>query len=350
MTKIDYKAAGVDIAAGNEAITRVKSAIESTFSPEVLTNIGGFAACYDLKSIVKDYDHPVLVQSIDGVGTKTMLAKMTGDYRYLGHDLLSAASNDIVVIGAKPLTFLDYIASDDLDPELIGQIILSIVEACKENGVSLVGGETAEMPKVYHEAEHDLVGIVTGVVEKSKMITGQDIKVGDTVFGLSSSGLHTNGYSLARALFFEKNFYPYDNRMPELENKTLAEVLQAPHINYTRCVRALLDDGVKVHGMAHITGGGFLENIPRVLPAGCAVEIRKNTWPVQPIFSLMEKLGNLEDKDLYQTFNMGIGLVVIADPAETVAIEKVMQQHPYTKLYQIGRVVAGDTKEVRLLP
>ena len=349
MTKIDYKTAGVNIEAGDQAITRVKDHIESTFSPNVLTNIGGFAACYDLKSIMQDYDNPVLVQSVDGVGTKTMLAKMTGDYSHLGHDLLSAATNDIVVIGAKPLTFLDYIASDEISPDKIGQIILSIVEACKENGVSLVGGETAEMPSVYHEGEHDLVGIITGVVEKDKMITGKTIKVGDTVFGLTSSGLHTNGYSLARKLFFDENFYAYDEKMPELNGKTLAEVLQAPHINYTRCVRDLLDHNVDIHGMAHITGGGFLENIPRVLPAGTAIDIRKNTWPMQPIFMLMEKLGHLEDKDLYQTFNMGIGMIIVADPAAKQTIEAVMRNHPYTTVHEIGKVVAGPKKEVRLL-
>lgn len=349
MSKIDYKSAGVDIEAGDEAIKRVKTQIESTFSPEVLTNIGGFAACYDLKTIIQAYDHPVLVQSVDGVGTKTMLAQMTGDYRYLGHDLLSAAANDIVVIGAKPLTFLDYIASDNVSPDTIGQIISSIVEACKENGVSLVGGETAEMPSVYHEGEHDLVGIITGVVERDKMITGKTIKVGDTVFGLTSSGLHTNGYSLARKLFFEDNFYAYDEKVPELNGKTLAEVLQAPHINYTRCIRALLDQGVEIHGMAHITGGGFLENIPRILPEGCAVDILKNTWPVQPIFKWIEKLGQLDDKDLYQTFNMGIGLIMVADASEQKAIEAIMKNHSYTQVYKIGTVVASDKKSVRLI-
>lgn len=347
MAKTDYKAAGVDIAAGNEAVNRIKDKIKTTFSPAVLTDIGSFGSLFDLKQLLSDYEHPVLVQSLDGVGTKTKVANMMNQYDTLGHDLLSATCNDIVVMGAKPLTFLDYIATDDLDPDIVEATVSGMVEACRANQVSLVGGETAEMPSVYHEGEHDLVGIITGVVEKSKIIDGQKIKVGDVVFGLNSSGLHTNGYSLARKLFFEDNFYAVDEMIPEL-NAKLGDVLLEPHINYTLPVLDFLNEGVAIHGMAHITGGGFLENIPRVLPEGVAVTIQKNSWPVQPIFQLMQKLGELADHDMYQTFNMGIGLVIIAEASQKEKMQAVLAAYPELNLYEIGVVVAADQKRVTL--
>lgn len=346
MAKFDYKAAGVDIEAGAQAINNVKSDIASTFSSAVLTDIGGFGASYDLKGLLQAYDHPVMVQSIDGVGTKTMLAQIANNYSYLGQDLLSAACNDIVVMGAKPLTFLDYIASDRLNPDVVQEIILGMVTACKASAVSLVGGETAEMPSIYHQSEHDLVGVITGVVEKSKMITGKAIKPGDRLLGLSSSGLHTNGYSLARKLFFEENFYAYDEEIPALGD-TLENVLLAPHVNYSNCIHALLDQGIEIHGMAHITGGGFIENIPRILPENCVAEIQKGAWPVQPVFTMMQKLGELEDADMYQTFNMGIGLVMVVDPSLKSQIEDKIKQFDETTLFDIGEVVSGDEKAVR---
>lgn len=347
MAKIDYKAAGVDIAAGEEAINRVKKKIQSTFSPAVLTDIGGFGATYDLKNVIADYDHPVMVQSIDGVGTKTMLATLTGKYHFLGHDLLSATCNDIVVMGAKPLTFLDYIASDSLDPAVIAEIIEGMVEACLQNQVSLTGGETAEMPKIYNQHEHDLVGIVTGVVDKNKMITGKNIQSGDVVFGITSSGLHTNGYSLARKLFFDENFYAYDEEIAELNNKTLADVLQAPHINYTRHVHAMLDAGVDIHGMVHITGGGFISNIPRVLPDNCSVNIKKGSWPVQPVFTMMQALGELDDNDMFHTFNMGIGLVVVAPADQLITIATQVEKIGDCSVHVIGEVYESSKSEVR---
>lgn len=235
MTAIDYKAAGVDIEAGNEAVKRIKKAVESTFSPQVLTGIGSFGAMYDLKSIVSDYRHPVLVQSIDGVGTKMMVAKKMQKFDTIGMDLVSATTNDIIVLGAKPLTLLDYIANDQLKPEVIEQIVLGMVKACKENGISLVGGETAEMPGTYLPGEHDLVGIITGVVEKDEAILGKDIAEGDVVMAFSSSGLHTNGYSLARKLLFDVAGYTVETPLKELE-QTVGEALLMPHINYTRPV------------------------------------------------------------------------------------------------------------------
>lgn len=346
MTVIDYKAAGVDIQAGNEAVRRIKHGVQSTFSKNVLTEIGSFGALYDLKSIMNDYEHPVLVQSIDGVGTKIIIARMMQNFATIGMDLVSATTNDIIVLGAKPLTLLDYIANDKLRPEIVEQIISGMVIACRENGISLVGGETAEMPGTYLSGEHDLVGVITGVVEKDKAILGKDIKPGDIVMAFTSSGLHTNGYSLARKLVFDIGGFNVDSYFPELQ-KTIGEALLVPHINYTRPVLHMLQQGINIKGMAHITGGGLLENIPRVLPKNCGVEIKKSAWPQQALFSLLRELGNLNDTEAYTTFNMGVGLVMIVDPAVKANAEAALTAFPEFKLYEIGQVVAGDL-EVKL--
>src|SRR3989338_9940245 len=229
---VTYKSAGVDIEAGNEAVRRIKKSVESTFAPEVLTKIGSFGAMFDLQTLMQHYHHPVLVQSIDGVGTKMMVAKMMQKFDTIGADLVSATANDIIVLGAKPLTLLDYIANDKLKPEVIEQIIQGMVRACRENNISLVGGETAEMPGTYLPGEHDLVGVITGVVEKEEAILGDKITVGDTIVAFPSSGLHTNGYSLARKLFFDVGGYQVTSRLPALP-VTLGEALLTPHVNYT---------------------------------------------------------------------------------------------------------------------
>ena len=345
MTVINYKSAGVDIHAGNETVRRIKKAVESTFSSHVLTDIGSFGAMYDLKSIMQNYEHPVLVQSIDGVGTKTIIARMMNKFDTLGIDLVSATTNDIIVLGATPLTLLDYIANDKLRPEVVEQLVLGMVGACRENGIALVGGETAEMPGTYLAGEHDLAGVITGVVEKDRAILGKNILPGDTVWGFASSGLHTNGYSLARKLLFDIGKLSVESDIPELPT-LLGEVLLAPHINYTRPVLHLLKKSIAIKGMAHITGGGLLENIPRILPKGCSVEIKKNTWPTQPLFSLLTQLGHLDDLESYRTFNMGIGLVLIGDSAIAEAIYTELKQFPEFALYEIGRVVKGDRKVV----
>lgn len=345
MTTIDYKSAGVDIEAGNETVKRIKKAVESTFSKSVLTDIGSFGSLYDLKTIMQEYEHPVLVQSIDGVGTKIMIASMMQKFDTIGADLVSATTNDIIVLGAKPLTLLDYIANDKLKPEVVEQIVLGMVKACRENSISLVGGETAEMPGTYLPGEHDLAGVITGIVDKNKVILGKDIAPGDTVLALVSSGLHTNGYSLARKLFFEIGKFSVNSHIPEL-NRQLGEVLLEPHINYTRPVLQMLQQNVAIKGMAHITGGGLLENIPRVLPAGCQVEIRKDTWPEQPVFSLLRQLGKLHDEEMYRTFNMGVGLVIMLTPEQADLARRALQNLPEFRLYEIGQVVKGDKKVV----
>lgn len=347
MTTVDYKSAGVDIEAGNEAVRRIKQAVESTFSPNVLTGIGSFGAMYDLLPLMKQYRHPVLVQSIDGVGTKMMVAKMMQKFDTIGMDLVSATTNDIIVLGAKPLTLLDYIANDKLKPAIVEQIVLGMVTACRENDISLVGGETAEMPGTYLPGEHDLVGIITGVVEKDEAILGKDIKAGDVLVAFPSSGLHTNGYSLARKLFFTIGGYDVTSTLPEL-SQTVGEALLAPHINYTQPVLHMLNQKINIKGMAHITGGGVLENIPRILPANCAVEIKKSACPVLPIFQVLRQLGKLEDHEIYRTFNMGIGLVMIVSADQVSKMREALKKFPAFPLYEIGQVVTGK-REVRLM-
>jgi len=341
MGKVDYKSAGVDIDAGNEAVNRIKDGVKSTFTSNVLTGLGSFGSLYDLKPILENYDNPVMVQSIDGVGTKTIIARKLGKFDTIGVDLLSAAANDILVMGARPLTFLDYIANDKLNPEIIEEIVSGMVKACKSTGVSLVGGETAEMPDTYLPGEHDLVGIVTGVVEKGKIITGENIKPGDVVLGLPSNGLHTNGYSFARKLFFEIGEYDVNDTTPELE-KSIGLTLLEPHINYTNHVFATLDAGIDVKGIAHITGGGLVENIPRILPDGCGVEIQKGSWPNIPVFDVMQSIGNVDEDEMYRVFNMGIGMTFIVNPDDIGAVTDALKD--LTDVYEIGSVVNAKNK------
>ena len=339
MSKIDYKSSGVDIDAGNEAVDRIKDGVKSTFTSNVLTGIGSFGSLYDLKPILENYDNPVMVQSIDGVGTKTIVARKLGKFDTIGLDLLSAAANDILVMGARPLTFLDYIANDKLKPEIVEEIVSGMVKACRETGVSLVGGETAEMPDTYLPGEHDLVGIITGVVEKEKIITGENIKPGDVVLGLPSSGLHTNGYSFARKLFFKIGGYDVNDTIPELE-KSVGLTLLEPHINYTNHVFSVLDKCIDVKGIAHITGGGLVENIPRILPDGCGVEIKKGSWPSLPVFDVMQFIGDVDEEEMYRAFNIGIGMVFIVDYADVNSVKDALKD--LTEVYEIGMVVRGE--------
>ena len=334
---MDYKSAGVDINAGNKAVENIKKGVQSTFTTNVLTGLGGFGSLYDLKSIIDDYENPVLVQSIDGVGTKAIIARKLEKFNTIGVDLLSACANDILVMGARPLTFLDYIANDKLRPDIIEEMVNGMVDACLDTGVSLVGGETAEMPDTYLPGEHDLVGVITGVVEKNKIITGQAIHPSDVVLGLQSSGLHTNGYSLARKLFFEIGGYDVNDTIPELE-KSVGLTLLEPHINYTNNIFNLLDKDIEVKGIAHITGGGLIENIPRILPDGCCVEIHKGSWPAVPIFNVMQSIGNVDENEMYHAFNMGIGMIIIAAPDQVNSIKKIVDVH------EIGFVFAGENQ------
>ena len=339
MSKIDYKSAGVDIDAGNETVTRIKNNVKSTFTPHVLTGLGSFGSLYDLKPVLKEYDNPVMVQSIDGVGTKTIIARKLNKFDTIGIDLLSACANDILVMGARPLTFLDYIANDKLKPEIVEEIVSGMVEACKNTGVSLVGGETAEMPDTYLPGEHDLVGIITGVVEKDKIITGQRIQPGDIVLGLPSNGLHTNGYSLARKLFFQIGGYYVNDMIPALE-KSIGLTLLEPHINYTNHVFSILDTDINIKGIAHITGGGLMENIPRILPNDCDVKIQKGSWPMLPVFDVIQALGDVAEDEMYRTFNMGIGMVFIVDDVKVSIVKDTLKD--LIEVFEIGSVFRGN--------
>ena len=343
MSKIDYKSAGVDIDAGSKTVDRIKNNVKSTFTPNVLTGLGSFGSLYNLKSVLKEYENPVMVQSIDGVGTKTIIARKLKKFDTIGIDLLSACANDILVMGARPLTFLDYIANDKLKPDIIEEIVSGMVNACQNTGVSLVGGETAEMPDTYLPGEHDLVGVITGVVEKNKIITGERIQSGNIVLGLPSSGLHTNGYSLARKLFFEIGGYDVHDTIPKLE-KSIGLTLLEPHINYTNHVFKTLNAKIDVMGIAHITGGGMIENIPRILPDGCAVEIQKGSWPILPVFDVMQSLGKVDKDEMFRTFNMGIGMVFIVDDKKVSTVKDVLKD--LTEVYEIGSIIHGDNNVI----
>ncbi|MEE3204586.1 MAG: phosphoribosylformylglycinamidine cyclo-ligase [Candidatus Neomarinimicrobiota bacterium] len=339
MSNSDYKSAGVDIDAGNEAVDRIKDGVKSTFTTNVLTGLGSFGSLYDLKPLLENYENPVLVQSIDGVGTKTIISRKLGKFDTIGIDLLSACANDILVMGAQPLTFLDYIANDKLNPDIIEEIVSGMVKACRETGVSLVGGETAEMPNTYLPDEHDLVGVITGVVDKDKIITGENIRPGDAVLGLPSSGLHTNGYSFARKLFFDIAGYDINDSIPKLQ-KSIGLTLLEPHINYTKHVFAALDTGVDIKGIAHITGGGLLENIPRILPNGCGVELQKGSWPSVPVFDVMQSIGNVNEDEMYRAFNMGIGMVFVVETGDADSVKDALKN--LTEVYEIGSIIKGN--------
>lgn len=341
MSKIDYKSAGVDIDAGNEAVDRIKEHVQSTFSPHVLTGLGSFGSMFDLTGLIKDYEHPVLIQSIDGVGTKVTVGKMAGKFYGLGIDVVSATSNDIIVHGATPLTFLDYVANQKLVPEIVEEIVRGMTDTCKENGISLVGGETAEMPGTYQMHEHDIVGCVTGLVEKNKLINGSTIQPGDCIIGLASSGLQTNGYSLARKVFFELGGYTTESNIPEL-GATVGEALLAPHVNYKRPVFSLLQSEVEVHGMAHLTGGGFFENVPRILPNHCRADIDIRNWPNLPVFKVIQEIGNVEVHEMYRTFNMGIGFIIVVRKSDKDAAMKILSRFDDIPSYVIGNIIEGS--------
>ena len=277
----------------------------------------------------------MLVQSIDGVGTKTIIARKLNKYDTIGIDLLSAAANDIIVMGARPVTFLDYIANDKLKPSVIKEIISGMVVACKNSNVSLIGGETAEMPDTYLPGEHDLVGVITGLVEKDKIISGDLISAGDVLLGLPSSGLHTNGYSLARKVFFDIGGYGINDRLDGL-NSSIGLTLLEPHINYTNDVFKLLDRDINIKGMAHITGGGLVENIPRILPKNCMAIINKDAWSALPVFNAIQSIGSIDESEMFRTFNMGIGMICIVSSDDVSSIKQLIS------VREIGEIVSGD--------
>ena len=340
MTKpISYSDAGVSIDNANAAVEKIKNFAKSTFNERTLTEIGSFGGMFS--AMFPEMSEPILVASADGVGTKLKIAFDTGIHNTIGQDLVNHCTNDILVQGARPLFFLDYFATGKLSPEITASVVEGISIACKENGCVLLGGETAEMPGFYADGEYDLAGFIVGVVDKSKVIDGKNIATGDVVLALPSSGLQTNGYSLARKLFFEIGGYDVNTKLNELGGETVRNALLTPHTSFLKPLDKLLDSG-KIKGLAHVTGGGLLENIPRILPENVSVEIKRGTWNELPIFGLMQKIGNVEDKEMFRTFNMGVGMIVICANED----KEFLKNH-LGECFEIGRVVEGN-REVKI--
>jgi phosphoribosylformylglycinamidine cyclo-ligase len=323
-----YAEAGVDIDAKTTALERAKAAIRSTFTPGVLGDVGGFGGLF--RPDLSGYVEPVLVASTDGVGTKLKVAFETERHDSCGADLVNHCVNDILVQGAKPLFFLDYVATGRLDPTVLQKVIEGIARGCRENGVALLGGETAEMPGFYAPGEYDVAGTIVGIVDRKKIVDGSRIRAGDVALGLPSAGLHTNGYSLARDVLFERLKKSSQDRLPELGSATIGEVLLARDV---------------VHGMAHITGGGFFDNIPRVVPKDLEVVIKGGSWPVPPIFEVIERAGEVSFEEMHRVFNMGVGMVVFAAPDDVGGISKAWADIRQ-EWFAIGSVRAGRRRVI----
>ena len=306
---MDYRHSGVDIDAGNDAVRRIKSLARTTYTPAVLSGVGAFGGLFALDGRVQD---PVLVASADGVGTKLKVAFLAGVHDTVGIDIVNHCVNDILVQGARPLFFLDYLATARLAPAVIEQVVAGIARACRENGCALLGGETAEMPGFYAEGEYDIAGFIVGVVSRAQLIDGSRIVRGDTLIALPSSGLHTNGYSLARAIIFDRLKLRVDSVVTEL-GETVGRALLRPHRSYLPAVGPLIDGG-RLKGMAHITGGGIVENVPRTLPEGLTFAIDHGSWTVPPLFTWLQRAGQVADSEMFRAFNMGVGLVLVCGP------------------------------------
>jgi phosphoribosylformylglycinamidine cyclo-ligase len=339
---MDYRASGVDIDAGNETVRRIRTLARATFTPGVLSDIGSFGGLFRIEP--GRYKDPVLVSSADGVGTKLKVAFMTGRHDTVGADLVNHCVNDILVQGAEPLFFLDYLATGRLSPEVAASIVGGMASACRENGCALLGGETAEMPGFYADGEYDLAGFIVGAVDKERLITGRAVAVGDLLVGVPSSGLHTNGYSLARRIVFERLGLDVGSFVPEL-GRTVGDALLEPHRSYLSMIRPMLDYG-RIRAMAHVTGGGITENLPRVLPHGRAAVVDTDAWEVPALFRWLQEAGAVPDDDMRRTFNMGIGLVLVVDRDHAeVAIEELAARGGHGARV-IGEVIAGEPPAV----
>lgn len=334
-----YQDAGVDIDAGNTAVEMMKQHVRSTYRPEVLGDIGGFGGLFALNA--RSYQEPVLVSGTDGVGTKLRLAFMMDKHDTIGIDAVAMCVNDILVQGAEPLFFLDYLAVGKLEPDQAAQIVKGVADGCRQAGCALIGGETAEMSGFYPVGEYDIAGFAVGIVDKPKIITGSAIKAGDVILGLPSSGLHSNGYSLVRKVCFEAAALKPEQTIGEL-GKQLGEELLTPTRIYVQAVKPLLDK-FTIKGMVHITGGGFTENIPRVLPANCNAVITKGLWPIPKVFPLLQQWGNIAEQEMYRTFNMGIGMMLVVSAADEAAVMQDLSARGEA-VYRIGEIVAGERK------
>ena len=335
--QLTYKDAGVNIDAGNYSVKLIKDSVRATYRPEVLGDLGGFGGLFALNS--GKYQEPVLVSGTDGVGTKLRLAFLLNKHDTIGQDAVAMCVNDILVQGAEPLFFLDYLAVGQLDPEQVASVVKGVAGACKESGCALIGGETAEMAGFYPVGEYDIAGFCVGVVERSQIITSARVQEGDVLLGLPSSGVHSNGYSLVRKIVFEHQGMKGDEYIDEL-GKTIGEELLTPTRLYPKTCLPLVKN-FDIHGMAHITGGGFYDNIPRALPDDMSVEIDAGAWAMPPIFRLLQEWGNVDWHEMYRTFNMGVGMVIITSPEEAEQIKEHLHQQGET-VYSIGRVVRGQ--------
>ena len=335
---MDYKKAGVDIEAGYKSVELIKDSIKETVRPEVLGGIGGFAGAFDM-SAFKNMEEPILVSGTDGVGTKIKLAFVLDKHDTIGIDCVAMCVNDIVCGGGEPLFFLDYIACGKNYPEKIAEIVKGVAEGCKQSGCALIGGETAEHPGLMPEDDYDLAGFAVGVVDKKDLVTGEDIKPGDKLIGIASSGVHSNGFSLVRKVFdmTEESLNKYYDEL----GTTLGEALLAPTIIYVKALNSIKDAGVKIHGCSHITGGGFYENIPRMLPENVKAVVKKDSYEIPPIFKLLQKTGDIAEEMMYNTYNMGIGMLLAVDEAD---VDKTMEAITKAgeKCFVVGEVVEGE--------
>jgi len=343
---LTYEDAGVSIDTMDAGIRDSKELIRSTYRPEVLGDVGHFGGLFALDK--NKYNEPVLVSSTDSVGTKLRIAFMTGKHNTVGADLVAHCGNDIVVLGAEPIFFLDYLGIGKLERHVMVQLIEGVAKGCKEVGCALIGGETAELPSLYKEGEYDLAGAIVGVVERSQIVTGEKITCGDSIIGLASVGLHTNGYSLARKILFDVCGYGIDNYIQEL-GMTIGDALLTPHKSYVKSILNLLkkfnESDFRVKGIAHITGGGLIDNVPRILPDNCCALIDENSWKMLPIFPFMQDKGNVADMEMYRVFNMGIGMVIVVSADFTDQVIDELKASGET-VYKIGQIVEGDKKVV----
>jgi phosphoribosylformylglycinamidine cyclo-ligase len=333
---ITYADAGVNIDRANRTKQRIKYLAHKTFTKGVLSEIGGFGGLF---SVSKAFAEPVLVSSVDGVGTKLKVAFDMKVHHTVGADLVNHCVNDIIVQGATPMFFMDYLATGKLEPEIAEKIVEGIAEACKHNGLALIGGETAEMPGFYPEGEYDLAGFIVGVVDRERIITGKKVEIGDIILGLPSNGLHTNGYSLARKLLFEVARYSPETYVNELKNKVGNELIRT-HKSYWPVLKKLIDSDC-ISAMAHITGGGITENLPRVLPRGTAAVIEVGSWPSLPIFEHLQSLGNVPQDEMLRTFNMGLGMLLVVNPKKFKKAQTLLERAG-EKFHNVGRIVKGE--------
>jgi phosphoribosylformylglycinamidine cyclo-ligase len=334
---LSYRDAGVDIDAQDDGLRRIKAMLQATRTKGVLADLGSFGGMFlpDLSGL----EEPVLVASCDGVGTKLKVAFMTGIHNTVGHDLVNHCVNDILVQGAVPMFFLDYVAMGRLEPAVLASVVEGVAAGCRENGCALLGGETAEMPGFYADGTYDVAGFIVGLVDKKRAIDGRAIRVGDILYALPSAGLHTNGYSLARKIFFDVAGKGPADRVDGLE-LTIGATLLAPHRSYLAALRAAIGAGL-VRGLAHITGGGLTDNLPRILPENTSARIERGTWPVLPVFTVMQNIGRVEDEEMYRAFNMGVGMVCAVAPENSGAFEAQLAAAG-EKHFRIGTIVPGD--------